>query len=314
MPSPCCSMPVARLVLLSLALGFTLPPAVQAQSVTVWSGAVGDWSTAANWSAGEPISTVDAIMRGGGGALVTQPGETCRSLEVGLDELGSSLRLEDGGVLDVLELLHVGSVRPASVDHRGGTLSAGQLILGDPSSTGIYTLRDGTLAAGSARIGDLTVNSGTLTATTSGTTSIAVSLDLDVALGGSVILGGGSLAVGGDLGVDGFLQITELPTVTTGTLTLGDASILGISAGPPGAATLVSLGRATLDGSLIVTDLLAPDGTYEILRGNPIEGAFDLVLIPAGWTWRIEGGSFLVTKGEVPVQPTTWSGLKAGAR
>jgi len=72
-------------------------------------------------------------------------------------------------------------------------------------------------------------------------------------------------------------------------------------------------GAAILDGTLMVSDLSAPNGTYELIRGNPISGAFDTVTLPAvgEWSWRIDGNSLLVTKGPVAVEPTTWSRVKA---
>jgi hypothetical protein len=69
-----------------------------------------------------------------------------------------------------------------------------------------------------------------------------------------------------------------------------------------------------LNGTFKVFDFAAPNGTYEVLRAESIVGTFDAVELPAtgDWSWRIEGNSVFVSKGPVPVEATTWSGIKAG--
>ena len=74
-------------------------------------------------------------------------------------------------------------------------------------------------------------------------------------------------------------------------------------------------GTANLDGFLFIQDHPAvPPGTYEVLRGAPLAGAFDFVSLPTlDWSWHIANNSLYVTKVGVAVEPTTWSGIKAGA-
>jgi hypothetical protein len=56
----------------------------------------------------------------------------------------------------------------------------------------------------------------------------------------------------------------------------------------------------------------SPDGDYELIRGNPLTGTFDMSTLPStgDWSWRIEGNSLWARRGQVAVEPTTWSRIK----
>lgn len=301
-----------RLFAILAGLGLLAAAPAHAQVTTRWLAGQGNWSTAANWSGGEPTALDDAEMRGAGTAIITQSGETCRTLMTGQDNGGSVLRIESGA-LTVVERIVIGAGPGGLVQQLAGTLTAGELILGQAVTAASYVMNGGTLSLGKARIGSSNPSSGTFTSGV-GLPEVVIADSLQIARGGFFVCGAGSLAVGGDIRIDGVFQIRDRPAMSAGSVTLGSQGILTVVVGSAGVTPLVASGKVSIDGSLVLTALLAPDGSYEILRGAPLEGVFDNVVLPANWSWGVAGNSLYVIKGDVPVVGTSWSRLKAGYR
>ena len=124
----------------------------------------------------------------------------------------------------------------------------------------------------------------------------------------------GTLTVGTATGhgtrIDGAFTLNNKPTVSMEGLVMSPTATLSVGIGQFGVSTIIVDGTATLDGQLLVLDILAANGTSEVLRGAPLQGAFSMVSLPDDWSWRIEGNSLLLTKGPVPVEPTTWGRVK----
>ena len=300
-------------------LGLAVPAALAAFSphpagaqTTSWTAGLGDWGTAANWSDGEPTADVDAEMPITGTAIVTLAGETCRRFTMGAGGSGSVLRINTGS-LTVVERLHVGAGFSSTVQHFGGTLSAGELVLGDLAPAA-YSMTGGTLTLGSARIGDDSPSSGTFS-TGAGSLSCTIMGSLRIAPGGSFVFGAGTLNVGASASdttvVEGAFQIANLPAISMTGFKMSDDGALHVLILPTGVSTIMVTGAAVLNGQLLITEVGAPNGTYEILRGNPLQGTFDMATLPDDWAWRVEGNSLLVTKGQVPVERSSWGGIKS---
>lgn len=301
---------LAGALLIGIAFAGAVPTPASAQLTTRWVASLGNWGTAVHWSNGEPTVVDDAEIRDAGTAVVTQSGETCRNLTTGQDDPGNVLRIESGS-LTVAKRIVIGAGRGGLVQLLAGSLTADELLLGPGMTATQFLMRGGTLSLRRAVIGSSNPGSGTLT-TELGVPEIAIADSLDIARGGMFVAAVGSLAVGGPLRIDGVFQVRERPTMSAGSVTFGNLGILGVLVGPSGVAPLVVSGTASLDGNLVLTELLAPDGSYEILRAGSLEGSFDNVILPANWSWGVAGNSFYVIKGEVPVAGTTWSRLKAG--
>lgn len=287
----------------------TMASTASAQLTTRWVASQGNWGTAANWSDGEPTALDDAEIRGAGTAIVTTAGETCRNLTTGQDNPGNVLRIESGG-LTIVQRLVVGSGPGGLVQLLAGSLTADELLLGPGITATQFLMRGGTLSLRRATIGSSNPASGTFT-TELGVPDIVIADSLVIARGGSFVAEVGTLTVGGDVTVGGVFQIRFRPNLAAGSFTMTPAGILGVVVGQAGVSPMVATGRVTLDGSLVLTELLAPDGTYEILRGQPLEGAFDNIILPPNWSWGVADNAFYVVKGEVPVSGTSWSRLKA---
>jgi hypothetical protein len=249
-----------------------LPTEALAQSTT-WTAAEGDWGTASNWSAGEPTAGVDAVLTSTAQTYVTLGGEVCRQLRMG-SAGGARLDLT-GGSLTVDNAL-VGLASP----NIGASLAMS--AIGGASLTVTHSLTLG-------RFSDIVLNGGTTTIGTAATDSLVVL---------------------------GTLQIAGTPTATFRNLALRDGSVFSCIIPFTGITGYTVSGTAVLNGKLLVQDFSfsSEDVTYEIIRANQIVGTFDEVQLPAtgNWSWRIEGNSVFITRGMVPVEPATWSGVKAG--
>lgn len=293
-------------------------PSSRAQSTTTWFGSVGDWSVAANWSNGEPTATSTAVLTFAGTVNVTQPGEVCRSLWLGMTG-GIVSAVITGGTLSVSDSLRVGAVGSGSVQHQSGTVSAGKVILGSPGQSGSYLHFAGSLTTARLECGTRAINSSGTYSSSVQSPVCTITDSLYIGPSGSYVCGAGTLTVGsggnGGVLVDrGAFQVINTPVMNVAgfKMTAGATFTRTIIFGSN--STLVSSGPVVLDGQLLVLDLSTPDGSYELIRGNPLTGTFDITSLPptGNWSWRIEGNSLWVTRGTVPVEPTTWSRVKAG--
>jgi hypothetical protein len=307
---------LTRLVLPLLA-GVLLADAARAQSTT-WTGTIGNWDTDASWSNGEPTAGVDAIIPLFHTVSINMPGETCRNLLLG-DGIGNpTLNVLVGGSLTVAHRIQIPVASAGVLSQEGGTVSADSMVLGAASSIGQYGITGGTL-----NLDHLVVGPGPMNAQATFTNSFAftnptihVAHSMFVGRGGNVVNGGGALNVGttsaDSVVVVGGWNQTNTPATTVRNFACRPQALVNITIQFNGVSPIVSMGAFIMDGRLSIFDLAAPDGTYELFRGAPLTGAFDDVVLPAtgNWSWRIEGNSFLATKGMVPVAPTTWSGVK----
>lgn len=320
--SPCPSRLLRRLLAgvaapaVVLALVALPAPAAHAQ-VTTWFGSTGNWGTAANWSNGEPTADLDAVLTAAGTAQVTASGETCRNLIVGTVGGGPSVTIS-GGSLSVVHRIQVPRASSGTISQTLGAVSADSLVLGAASSIGQYQMSGGTLTVNHLVIGTAENASTGQFTTNVANPNLTVTHTLTIGRGANIVHGAGTLnagtAVTDSVVVLGAWQMINRPTTRVTNFVLRDGASLTATVLFNGITPVIAGGAVVLNGTLIVNDLTAPNGTYELLRGNPLTGAFDTVNLPAvgDWSWRIEGNSLLVTKGPVPVAATTWGAIKAG--
>jgi hypothetical protein len=303
-----------RLSILALffAASLAAPHEAGAQTTT-WIGSLGDWGTASNWSDGVPTAGVDAVVPGNATVMVTLPSEVCRNLTTGTSASNTTLRFQSGD-LTVGQTLDIGPNASSAVEHFGGAISAGELILGSTTSASSYTMTGGTLTLGSAQIGsDQQFSSGLFTMSAT-TPMCTITGPLSIGATGSVVCGAGTLHVGttstDTVRVRGTLSVSNAPEVTMTRLTITGTGIFSVGIGVTGVPTVIVSGQVDLAGTFQILDILASDGTYEVLRGNPVVGTFDTVFLPSGWSWRIDGNSLLVIKATQAVESTSWGRVK----
>jgi hypothetical protein len=119
-----------------IATAFLIAHAGPARGITTtWTADFDDWSVPANWSAGEPTTGDDAIVPAGA-ALVTQAGEGCASLQVGLGGTPGAVQIITGA-LEILGPLQIGDTGSASIgtfSQSGGTVTARSSTSSFPTS------------------------------------------------------------------------------------------------------------------------------------------------------------------------------------
>lgn len=275
---------------------------------TTWIPLAGDWSTPANWSGGEPTVVNTAVIPAGV-ANVTQSGETCATLVLGVGGTPGAVTIA-GGTLDVAATILVGNATESST----GTL----LQSGGAVTASILDLRSGTVS----------VNNGTCdvsTTTVRTATSFSVIFDgdyscsgaLTVEFGGGFTITTGTFDAGTSLAdiavVGGVFNCSPLSDVSFQNLTFdGDQAIFSPQLTSDGFTPIDVAGALTLDGFLAVSDNGAPDGRYDLIVAQTLIGSFDFVDLPDGeWSWGTENGTLFVVKGQkVPVETTTWGALK----
>ena len=303
---------------LFLAGALSLLPAAAAQGQsTTWTGGTGDWGTGANWSGGEPSASVDALFQAVGTATVNQAGESCRNLLLGTS--GSvTLNVVAGGALAVMNRIQVPVGAQGTINQSGGSVTADSLVLGALGAFGDYEIEGGTLTVGHASIGPGVSGSGATMATKLGNPVVTVTHSLTLRSFSDFVAGTGTISVGttaaDSLVVFGTFQMNGTPTVNTTNFVMKNDSRLSATMTFIGMTPIVSSGAAILDGKLIVNDFGVANGTYELVRGNPLSGAFDDVQLPAAgdWSWHIAGNSLFISKGPVATETTTWSRIKLG--
>ncbi len=297
-----------------LVLILLCPPGAARAQTTAWTNTdFGDWTEASNWTNGVPTAGVDVELDTSGSLLVTTGGAACRNLTSGISTPGSYLWIE-GGALDVSQSLHVGSGASANLYIEGGSVSAPMLVLGSPGASGDAIMSGGSLSVESATLGATAPSSGGSMSMTVGDPSWTVSGSLHITELGSVGCAAGTLRVGSSpvdgIILDGQFTLDNNPVISTTGLTISSTALFTVGVGVSGISPIVVDGAARLGGQLLVTDIFAAAGTYEIIRAGSFQGAFDSVSLPDDWSWRIAGNSFLLTKGPVPVEATTWGRLK----
>lgn len=211
---------------------------------------------------------------------------------------------------------HLNITGMATVTLAGETCRS--LLMGAPGGA-LLDLNGGSLAVDNATVGMASPNVGASLATSPiGNPVLTVAHSLTIGRFADLVAGGGTITIGtsaaDSLVVLGTLQLMNTPTLTVTNLAMRSQSVLSSFVLFTGFKGLVATGTAVLKGTLKVFDFSAPDGTYEVVSAAAISGTFDAVELPAtgNWSWRIEGNKVLVTKGVVPVEATTWSGVKAG--
>lgn len=310
--------PTRALALAMVALGFPIVSA-HAQNTTTWIGGEGDWNASGNWSNGVPGSGSTAVHRTPVQVTMSSPGGQCRSFWLGLGESGAvPPRLwVAGGVLTVSDSLRVGTTGYGQFSQISGSVTAPTLVLGSPFGSGEYIHSGGTLVVTRAVLGSGQISPVGAYSTPFGSPVFTVVDSLIARVGGGVTFSAGTIQVGsGSTGglflLGGSLVLANSPSITVSRFQMSDVSTLSIGVGTLGLAPVVSIGPAVIDGYLAVSDVNAPDGDYEVLRGQPLSGEFNFIGLPSeDWSWRIEANSFWIRKGQVPVEPTTWSRIKA---
>ncbi|MBM4116947.1 MAG: hypothetical protein FJ189_01460 [Gammaproteobacteria bacterium] len=302
--------------LVAIALVWGSASAAVGQPITTWLGAFGDWEVPANWSAGVPTAAHTAEI-GGVVVFVNQPGGSCAQLLVGVDQGPPDapfVNVFPGGSLSVGGLLHVAVSRESNF-LQDGSVSAGELRLGSPFSGTLYhVLPGGELIAGSVHIGS-TNPAETSNLLADGRVTITGSLFIE--FGSGITVPGATFRVGtvpsDDVIVNGVFQYLGLggaADVALTRFTMSPTGSLWTQITPLGISAIVVTGPAVLDGTLFINDAGAANGTYELLRANPLSGTFAGSQAPPDWSWRIEGNSLLLQKGSTPVEETSWSELK----
>ncbi|HEX7878211.1 MAG TPA: hypothetical protein VF720_02310 [Candidatus Eisenbacteria bacterium] len=283
---------------------------------TNWTGTLGNWSLGSNWSAGEPNATVDAVFNQLGTATVNMTNESCRNLLIGNDGVSASVTVQAPGTLAVVGSIRVPYQLSGAFNHQSGLVTCDSLLIGNvPLKIGQYLMQGGNLTVGTVQMG-MVQNSAATFSIGGLNTHVSVGHSLYVGRGGNLVSGGGTFTVGSmntdSLVVIGSFQMVNQPTVNVTNFVLRNLSGITYTFLPTGITPVISSGALILDGTLTVFDAGAPNGTYEILRGNSISGTFDTVTLPlvGDWSWRIDGNSVFVSKGIVAVEPTTWSDVK----
>jgi hypothetical protein len=304
-----------HLVFLGLGVPLFLAGPASGQS-TSWTGATGNWGVPTNWTNGEPTAALDAIVPGAAMVNVTMAGETCRNLFVGTS-FDNPRVVVNLGNLTVLHRIQVPLASSGTINQESGTVSADSLVLGAATtSIGHYSIGAGTLSVNHLVIGRAEAGSQANFTTTIANPTVNVAHTITIGAAANIVHGAGTLNAGTSSAdsviVLGAWQMANRPTTTVTNFVMRPSADFNATILPQGITPVVSTGAAILGGTLQVFDVLAPDGTYELLRGNPLTGMFDTVVLPSAgnWSWRIEGNSFLVTRGTVPVEPTTWSRVK----
>ena len=100
--------------------------------------------------------------------------------------------------------------------------------------------------------------------------------------------------------------------ISLGSYTEGSSGLLQTNVGDTGVSVIEVSGEATLAGTWQVLDAGAPLDRYDVLTADGgINGGFDAISLPEGWSWGIEDSTTLWVQS-VP-EPATFGLLAAGA-
>jgi T5SS/PEP-CTERM-associated repeat protein len=277
---------------------------------TVWTDAIGDWFTAANWSAGVPDSSTTAQINNGGTAQIMASGAAASLVELGVAAtdtgtlaISGTGTLQDGGAINVGE----NGTGTLSIT-AGATASSSSFSLGqNAGSTGTATVSDPFSTW--TNVADCFVGqtgNGTLNIINGGSVS-----DLDATVGadagstgtvlvdgvGSTWSHGGAITIGGNAGGTGTLTISNGGTMSTGGTGVG--STIGHDPTSSGTVNVSGAGSTwTNTASLALSDA-GGDGTLNITAGGVVSngdsvlGTFSghvfVTVEGVGSTWTISG-------------------------
>jgi hypothetical protein len=243
--------PLARLGILVLVV-LILTSTVARADVT-WQVASGDWSVASNWGGALPTANDYAYISNGGTVNVTQVGESCLVLDIGVNSgLSGNLQMSGGSLGSNYGEL-VGDSGTGSFSQTGGTNSGSDVILGNTiGSVGTYNLAGGNLTA--LYQGESVGQAGIGSFTQSGGNNNTISPSGQIAPGDAP----GTLTVSGSLVVATGASLNYLlDTPTTSDLILAGALTLN--------------GQQFSDFNFTPTAIFAP-GTYDLIEAGSITG------------------------------------------
>jgi hypothetical protein len=117
-----------RYIVIASMVWLSVIPFAAAQT-TYWTGTGTGWSGAGSWSSGEPTASIRAGVNFGT-ATVTDPGEICKSLQLGggAGNWNGNLAMSSGS-LDIISQLTVGYVGTGTATLTGGLLKAATIVI-----------------------------------------------------------------------------------------------------------------------------------------------------------------------------------------
>ena len=251
-------------------VGYCTFARITSQPATDWAhdpGTPGDWSTATNWTSGEPTSAYDACIDNGGTAQITQEGEACASLSIGETTAGTRLEVTSGS-LSVKWKLNIAAHGTLKLD--GGTVAATDMTV-----SGTFHFRAGTLELSG---GNLLAAGGVTIPTQGLLRGLGIVQAPIEGLAGSAIVADGSLTLGDANRYDGFNH--------AGTLDVGSHAVTLHAKGSAklGILTTIAGGSLSAPNGLVVgcgNNLVGSgtvDGRLAGQFGSTIEATGDLAL------------------------------------
>jgi autotransporter-associated beta strand protein len=234
-------------------------------TVTNWINQTGNWTTTADWSAGEPNSTLDAYLGFGGTyTLILSTAAQAHSLVMA------------GGAGSTFSETATGSLAA-----KGGlVVHSGTAILDGANALGLATLDGGTIVAGNANalgFTDLTMDAGLLT----NNVSLALANNLDISGTPTIAAAHGTtFTVGG--GDGWYMDLTKAVT-----LTIGASGADGTVVWRTGVSSMVALGQP-LHVVVGAGVLKAGDHNFTLLVGPQNDGD---TTVAAGATIDLAGFS-----------------------
>jgi autotransporter-associated beta strand protein len=265
-----------------------------APAAKTWSAPGGSWTASAgNWAGGAPIVYDRAFVRGTGGAnglvTVNAAGAAAMTLSVGVNgpAAGERLTVAAGGSLTVYDTITVGDQNNATLEVTGGTVSAGNVVLGNtvyptPGSPVTYT-------------GTLLLTGGVLETTQivrgGGTTP------------GTWTTGSAWTWSGGTVRAGGTLNVSAPTTIRTGGATVDTAGYDGVaSAALSGAGGLAKVGSGTFTlsaansyaGGTTIGTATAHGGTLK-LAADAAAGTGPIAVAAGGGTVGLADGVTVAT-------------------
>ena len=277
---------------------------------TAWRAASGDWEQDGNWSDGQPglhdIAFIDGTV------TVTNAQRIFRA-SIGDGNAGAeSIQINNGGLLDVLDSVTVGSFGAGELDiNSGGTLVADSVLIangnggfdaigGGDDGSGTVKLDGGTLAT--TRIVTLDPGNGAgggqLNITNGGT--VVALRDLNILANAALGTGGGIIDTdGNDALVTGTLSGTGTLTKTGGgTLALtADNSFAGGTTVRQGEVEVTRLTDAGQAGPLGTGTLTLEGGTLRIAESTGTNRGFNVG--PAGGTLATDFNRTVFFTGDI---------------
>jgi autotransporter-associated beta strand protein len=236
---------------------------------TVWAAGGGTWQTSASWSSGTPSLAGEALIVGNGagtnGQVTIATGAAfVRRLSIGGNGAAAGERVTvSGGTLDVFDTIHAGAANHGILAISGGTVSAGQVLLGGQSGATLYT---GTLSltGGILQTGRILSDAGSAMLDWNGGTIRAIA-EPDISVPATLGI------LGGLIDTNGFSGTFSGSASGAGGLTKLGAGTLAVS----GANTFN--GSATIKAGVVSVFTLANGGSPSPL-GQSSSAAANLVL------------------------------------